>query len=165
MAWRQFGSGFDARVSQMTERATRKISRRNMMRTVVVGGAASIAAVSLGEMPASAIDSCAGNCGPTPRCSVGCPANGCPSGYSLCKGSSTGTCFNKEGYRCEWPSGQWIACTGLGHGYGYEACEDCKGPGGCKDWCTCLTSCICCQCLTHEDFKKEQLRIQQLAAK
>ena len=67
MAWRQFGSSFDARVSQMTERAARRMSRRNILRTVFVGGAASIAAISIGETPALAAD-CAGHCGPTPRC-------------------------------------------------------------------------------------------------
>ena len=117
MAWRQLGSSFDARVSQMTERAARKMARRNILRTVFVGGAASIAAISIGETPALAAD-CAGACGPTPRCHR-CRPTECPHGYVLCKGSPWGDCFNKEGYRCEWPKGLWIACTGLGHGYGY----------------------------------------------
>jgi hypothetical protein len=85
MAWRQFGSSFDARVSQMTERASRRMSRRNILRTVFVSGAASIAAISIGETPALASD-CAGNCGPTPRCRNCRPAE-CPHGYILCKGS------------------------------------------------------------------------------
>jgi len=112
MAWRQFGSSFDARVSQMTERAARKMSRRNLLRTVFVSSAAGIAAISIGETPARASD-CAGHCGPTPRCSH-CRPTECPHGYILCKGSPRSDCFNKEGYRCEWPHGYWIACTGLG---------------------------------------------------
>jgi len=161
MAWRQFGSSFDARVSQMTERASRRMSRRNILRTVFVSGAASIAAISIGETPARASD-CAGNCGPTPRCR-NCRPTECPHGYILCKGSPSSDCFNKEGYRCEWPSGMWIACTGLGHGYGYKICKDCILPHRCPDWCTCLTECLCCNCKTAADFKEEQRR-QMLAS-
>jgi hypothetical protein len=164
MALRRLGSTFDTRISQMTERATRLVSRRNVLRTAFVSGAAGIAAISIGETPADALEHhCARNCGPTPRCS-NCPdpQPGCPSGYSLCKGSPTGGCFNNQGYRCEWPAGQWIACTGLGNGNGYKICKDCIGPGGCPDWCTCLNHCVCCHCSTAEDFKKEQQRIQLL---
>jgi len=162
MAWKQFGSGFDTRVSQMTERAVRKMSRRNVLRTVVVGGAASIAAISVGDAPAFA-DECTGNCGPTKRCSR-CRPTECPHGYILCKGSRTGDCFNNEGYRCEWPSGMWIACTGLGHGYGYRICKDCIFRNRCHDWCTCLTDCLCCDCKTAADFKAEQYRLELLVA-
>ena len=160
MAWRQLGSSFDARVSQMTERAARKMARRNILRTVFVGGAASIAAISIGETPALAAD-CAGNCGPTPRCKS-CRPTECPHGYVLCKGSPWGDCFNKEGYRCEWPKGMWIACTGLGHGYGYKICKDCIFRHRCRDWCTCLTECVCCTCKTAADFKEEQYRLEML---
>jgi hypothetical protein len=163
MTWRQLGSAFDARISQMTERATRRMSRRNVLRTAFVGGAASIAAISIGETPALALDSqCAANCGPTRRCTAECHRHGCPNGYMRCKGSFTSNCFNNQGYRCEWPTGQWIACTGLGHGNGYKICKDCIGPGGCPDWCTCLTTCLCCHCTTAADFKKEQQRVQLL---
>lgn len=160
MAGRQFGSSFDARISRMTERATRRMSRRNILRTVFVSGAASIAAISIGETPALALDAdCARHCGPTSRCSR-CRPTECPHGYLLCKGSFSGDCFNDEGYRCEWPHGYWIACTGLGHGYGYKICKDCKFRDRCRDWCTCLTDCVCCHCKTAKDFKEEQLRIQ-----
>lgn len=160
MAWNQFGSSFDTRVSQLTERAVRRMSRRKALRTVFVGGAAGIAAISVGETPAFA-DECSHNCGPTPRCSRCRPAE-CPHGYILCKGSPTGDCFNKEGYRCEWPSGMWIACTGLGHGYGYKICKDCIFRHRCHDWCTCLTECLCCDCKTAADFKHEQYRLELL---
>jgi hypothetical protein len=160
MAWRQFGPSFDARISQMTERAARRMSRRNILRTVFVGGGASIAAISIGETPAQALHAdCARNCGPTSRCSR-CRPSECPHGYVLCKGSFSGDCFNHEGYRCEWPHGLWIACSGFGHGYGYKICKDCIFRDRCRDWCTCLTDCVCCGCKTAEDFKREQLRIQ-----
>jgi len=68
MAWRQFDSSFDARIGRMTERATRRMSRRNILRTVFVSGAAGIAAISIGETPALALDAdCARHCGPTSR--------------------------------------------------------------------------------------------------
>jgi hypothetical protein len=160
MAWKQFGSSFDARIGQMAEKATRRMSRRNILRTVFVGGAASIAAVSVGETPALAIDpDCLRHCGPTRRCRHCRPAD-CPRGYVLCKGSDTSHCFNHEGYRCEWPRGLWVACTGLGYGYGYRICKDCMYPGRCKDWCTCLTECHCCGCQTAADFKQEQYQLQ-----
>jgi hypothetical protein len=158
MTWRQFGSSFDARISQMTERATRRMSRRNVLRTVFVGGAAGIAAISIGETPAFA-DDCTRNCGPTSRCRR-CRPTECPHGYVLCKGSFTSNCFNDEGYRCEWPHGLWIACTGLGYGYGYRICKDCIFRDRCYDWCTCLTDCLCCGCKTAEDLKQEQLQMQ-----
>ena len=162
MAWRQLGSSFDARVSQMTERAARKMGRRNILRTVFVGGAASIAAISIGETPALASD-CAGNCGPTRRCAR-CRPVYCPHGYVLCKGSFTSDCFNNQGYRCEWPRGLWIACSGLGHGYGYKICKDCIFRNRCRNWCTCLTECLCCNCKTAADFKEEQYRLEMLSA-
>ena len=160
MAWRQFGSSFDARVSQITERAARRMSRRNILRTVFVSGAASIAAISVSETPALASDC---YCGPTPRCR-GCRPTECPHGYIVCKGSPRGDCFNKEGYRCEWPSGLWIACSGLGHGYGYKICKDCIFRHRCKDWCTCLTECLCCDRKTAAEFKEEQYRIEMLSS-
>jgi hypothetical protein len=162
MALRRLGATFDTRIGLMTERATRLMSRRNALRAAFVGGAASLAAISIGETPALADDTdCAANCGPTPRC-TGCLHYRCPTGYGKCRGSPTGNCFNNQGYRCEWPAGQWIACTGIGEGHGYKVCKDCIGPRGCPDWCTCLTHCYCCNCKTLEDFKREQQRIQLL---
>jgi hypothetical protein len=158
MGWRQFSSGLDDRVSQMTERATRKMARRNILRTVFVSGAASIAAISIGETPALATD-CARSCGPTSRCRR-CRPTECPHGFVLCKGSFTSDCFNNEGYRCEWPRGMWIACTGLGHGYGYKICKDCIFRHRCDAWCTCLTDCLCCNCKTAADFREEQYQFE-----
>jgi hypothetical protein len=160
MARRQFSSGFDAKISQVTERAIRRMSRRNILRTVFVSGAASIAAISVGETPALA-DDCTRHCGPTSRCRH-CRPTECPHGYVLCKGSFVSDCFNHQGYRCEWPAGLWIACTGLGHGYGYKICKDCIFRDRCNDWCTCLTDCICCGCRNAADFKEEQYRLQVL---
>jgi hypothetical protein len=153
----QFGSSFDTRISRMAERASRRMSRRNILRTVFVGGATGIAAISIGETPAFA-DDCTRHCGPTSRCKR-CRATECPHGYVVCKGSVVGHCFNDEGYRCEWPAGLWIACTGLGHGYGYRICKDCIFRHRCNDWCTCLTDCLCCNCKSAADLKAEQLQM------
>jgi hypothetical protein len=124
----------------------------------VVSGTAALAALSIGERPALA-ESCV--CGPTRRCAH-CRGVGCPAGYSLCKGSTSSNCFNRQGFRCEWPNGTWIACMNVGRGYGYKVCYDCKNHNGCKDWCTCLSECICCVCESVADIRAEQHRIQAL---
>jgi hypothetical protein len=152
------GRRLDTRIAAMAERTIRRISRRDALRGTVVSGTAALAALSLGERPALA-ENCA--CGPTRRC-AGCRGVGCPAGYSLCKGSSSSDCFNKQGYRCEWPNGTWIACMNAGRGYGYKVCYDCKNHNGCKDWCTCLSECICCKCASVADIRAEQHRIQAL---
>lgn len=162
MRWNRVGANFDSKVGDLAERASRSVTRRHAVRMALVGGATGIAALTVGVDPALA-DACTNNCGPTRRCS-NCPSDGCPSGYSLCKGSMTGNCFNNQGYRCEWPSGYWQACNRLGQGYGSENCYDCIGPGGCADWCTCLSSCICCSCQDAADVLAEQMRVQQLVA-
>lgn len=161
MRLRTIGARFDSGVGELAERASRRVTRRQAVRTMLVGGATGVASLSVGVSVAEA--SCASNCGPTKRCNS-CPEYSCPSGYSLCKGSSTGNCFNKQGYRCEWPSGYWLACNKLCRGYGYQNCLDCIGPGGCANWCTCLTATSCCGCSTASDVVAEQYRIQHLIA-
>ncbi|HBW18397.1 MAG: hypothetical protein ACLPN6_05645 [Streptosporangiaceae bacterium] len=158
MSWTGLGGSLDARVGALAERAMRRISRRDALRGAVVGGTAGLAALTLGERPALA-ESC--DCGPTRRC-AGCPDIGCPGGYSLCKGSFSSDCFNGQGYRCEWPQGTWIACMNAGKGYGYKVCYDCINHAGCKDWCTCLSECICCDCASVRDIRAEQHRLQAL---
>jgi hypothetical protein len=163
MSWRTLGSTFDGAVGSLAERTARGLTRRQAVRTMVIGGASGIGALSIGVEPAWA-DACTNNCGPTKRCS-GCPGNGCPGGYSLCKGCSTCNCFNSQHYRCEWPSGSWMACSGLGRCRGgYEICYDCIGSGGCHNWCTCLSECLCCNCCTPDEVKAEQQAIQQQIA-
>jgi hypothetical protein len=158
--WRRAGDRFDARVGILAERVVRRVSRREALRGVVLGGSAGLAAVAVGQRPAMAAEC---NCGPTRRC-AGCPDVGCPEDYRLCKGSFTSDCFNKQGYRCEWPQGTWIACMGAGNGYGYRICYDCIGKAGCSGWCTCLSGCICCHCQTIADVRAEQHRIQAITA-
>jgi hypothetical protein len=158
MSWKQTGERLDARVGEMAERIVRRVSRRDALRGVMLTGTASLAALAVGESPASA-SGCM--CGPTRRCR-GCPELGCPHGYRLCRGSFTSNCFNKQGYRCEWPQGTWIACMGIGKGFGYRVCYDCIGHSGCSDWCTCQGACVCCGCQTIADVRAEQQRIQQV---
>ncbi len=140
----------------LSEQVARRVNRRDALRRVVLAGATGLAALAIGQNPAQAA-TCA--CGPTRRCSR-CPEVGCPRGRHLCKGSFTSNCFNYQGYRCEWPQGTWIACMGLGKGLGYKVCYDCVGASGCRDWCTCLSECICCGCSTAADVRAEQRRLR-----
>ena len=159
----RWGARLDARIGGAAERAARRLSRRDALRGAVVGGTAGLAALSLGQRPALAeAEVC--TCGPTRRCS-GCPGTGCPPGMRLCKGSASSSCFNNQGYRCEWPNGTWIACMNMGTGYGYKVCYDCIGKAGCRDWCTCLSQCICCRCQTVADLRAEQHRIESASAR
>jgi hypothetical protein len=168
----RLGQKLDSRVAHLSETLTRRISRRDALRTAIVGGATSIAVMSLGQKPALA-QSC--YCGPTVHCdNYGhkCPSNGCPTGYEACKQGSDYYCscaqghLNRQGYCCEWAAGTWIACTGLGKGYGYKKCYDCISVGRgnehdrCTDWCTCLGECICCTCTKPEEVRSEMARVQ-----
>jgi hypothetical protein len=157
MTWREAGERFDARVGDLAERIVRRVSRRDALRGALLGGTAGMASLAIGERPALA-GTC--HCGPTRRCSH-CPELGCPDGYRLCKGSFTSNCFNHQGYRCEWPRGTWIACMGIGKGFGYRVCYDCIGKSGCRGWCTCQSRCVCCHCRTAADVRAEQHKIQQ----
>ncbi len=149
-------AGVDERIGAITERVVRKVNRRDALRRVIAGGTTGLAALAVGASPAEAAVIC--DCGPTRRCAH-CPGVGCPPRHHLCKGSFTSNCFNSQGYRCEWPSGSWIACMNLGKGLGYKVCYDCIGSGGCRDWCTCLSACICCGCSTPADIKAEQRKL------
>lgn len=165
---------FDAGVGNAVERMARRLSRRDALRTAVLGGAASVAALTLGQKPALAV-TC--ECGPTDRCSHynrTCPSSpGCPEHYIRCKNKSSNYCscdqghYNWQGYCCEYSGGTWIACTGLGSGHGYKVCTDCLGPRPgkhCRDWCTCLSACVCCSCTTAKDVRGEQKRLAALGA-
>lgn len=162
----------DTGVGNVVEKMARRLTRRDALRTAVLGGATGLAALTLGQKPALAV-TC--ECGPTLHCSHyhhTCPSgSGCPSGYILCKNSSSAYCscdeghYNWQGYCCEYSSGTWIACSGLGKGHGYEVCSDCLGPEReCTYWCTCLSSCICCDCKTASDVRREHERISALSA-
>jgi hypothetical protein len=158
MSTRRRGPSVDDRIGALTERVARTVNRRDALRRAVIGGTTGLAALALGASPAQAADC---YCGPTRRCG-GCPKVGCPPGQHLCKSSfDDDDCFNYQGYRCEWPSGSWIACMNLGKGMGYKVCYDCIGAGGCNEWCTCLSDCICCHCSSPADIRAEQRRLQQ----
>jgi hypothetical protein len=162
MGWTRWGANMDARIGGVAERAARRLSRRDALRGAVFSGTAGLAAVSLGQRPDINKKAVYCDCGPTRRCS-GCPGAGCPSGYHLCKGSASSGCINYQGYRCEWPNGTWIACMNVGKGYGYKICYDCINRSGCRDWCTCLSQCICCDCESVADLRAEQKRMQVTA--
>lgn len=179
MLWKRLGDRLDASIASITERATRRMTRRDALRAGVVGSTVGLAALALGERPALAarIPNSFG-CGPTRRC-AGCQPVACPSGYRACKitslcgtppsfGGSGGGVTNSQGFWCEWPEGEWIAYHNLGHGHGYRVCLDCvKSPINsthCHGWCTCLTICVCCYCKTVADVKAEMQRLDGLRA-
>jgi hypothetical protein len=165
---RDVGSRLDDQVAGIAERVVRRISRRDALRTSMLGGAGAVAALAIGERPASATTANC-YCGPTYRCGYWghpCPHHGCPSRYRLCKNDgSYCSCAaghtNVQGYCCEYASGYWVACGGLCGGYGYRLCYDCKWIH-CGHWCTCLSALNCCHCTSPEDFHKEQARQQAL---
>ena len=190
MAWNNFGARLDTGVAGVAERTLRRVSRRQALRAAVVGGAASVATMAMGQRPAlAAADKCSANCGPTARCKS-CPQVGCPKGYSLCRfgngknGTHSNCCNNahhagccnspccscSNGVTCKcpcvYPNGYWVACSGLGSfGHGYELCQDClKGNNGknCGSWCTCLSACICCNCTTPHQVRAEAKRVQDI---
>jgi hypothetical protein len=136
------------------------VNRRDALRRAIVGGTAGLAGLALGTGTAQAA-SCW--CGPTRRCGS-CPGIGCPPGHHLCKSTYNASCFNSQGFRCEWPQGSWIACMNLGKGLGYKICYDCIGASGCHDWCTCLSECICCHCASPAAVRAEQRRLADAQA-
>lgn len=144
-----FGQRFDDRIGLASERTGRWIDRRAALRTAVVGAVAGIGAVALGQRPALAQPRCSQgvSCGPTPSCNYqtfcGGGSSGCPSGYSLCK--SSGPCYrhhNEQNEPCAYSAGYWVACTGCNGNGSYKLCLDCVGPGGCTEWCTCISPCL-----------------------
>lgn len=151
MTWNQFGESFDTKVGILSERVTRKMTRRAALRTAIVGGVAGISAVTLGQRPAFAAPRCSQgvDCGPTVSCNnytfCGGGSGGCPRNYSLCKKSGScgpGKHHNNQGYYCEYSAGYWVACTGCGSGgSGSRLCLDCVGSAGCAKWCTCVSPC------------------------
>lgn len=166
---RDVGNKLDDQVAGIAERLVRRLSRRDALRTGVLGGAGAVAALAIGERPASATPrGC--YCGPTYHChhwGNSCPDHGCPrDGFVLCKNdgsycSCRGGGHNTQGYCCEYASGYWVACSGLCKGYGYRLCYDCK-RASCTYWCTCVSAINCCNCTGPEDFRKEQARVQAL---
>lgn len=149
MSWKEEETGLDSSVGKLVETVHRRISRRNALRTAVIGGVGTFASLAVGQSPAGAI-SC--DCGPSPRCSSGQGGDGCPSGKSLCK---------KPTCSCEWTSGYWVACTGFGLcKNGYELCYDCHSSGSCTI-CTVLSGIYCSGCCSATDLREEQHRIQE----
>lgn len=162
MTIKSAGDKLDDAIGGLAERVSRRLTRRAALKSAIVGSAAGIAAIALGQQPAMA----ALDCGPTVNCGYygkTCPFAGCPSGYSLCKYPSCNyPNQNWQGYNCEYSSGYWVAGSGYGNCHnGYYLCYDCVGSGGCYDWCTCLSGLICGQCCTPSELKEEQKRLQQ----
>ncbi len=155
---------FDKDISTLTESVVRRLSRRKIFSATVKGLSAAAIAATLGQIStvrqafAVALDQCTCECD---FCwTTGSPCSNCPSSGVSCPTGCT-TCVSPDcGGWCNYSSGQWVAyqCTGLGEGNGYKMCIDCKCPD-CNNKCTCLSGCICCNCVTPEDVKAEMKRL------
>lgn len=157
MSWTDVGGGMDAQIGQAAEWVTRKIDRRTVLRAGMLSGVATIGALALGQRPARATN-CGPVCGPSPRCSEGCPSLGCPAGHTLCK-KPPSTCRD-----CTYSSGSWVRCTGLGAcGNGYTLCQDCVPTGSCSV-CTCESGVRCGNCCSPADVQAEQQRLREFTA-
>lgn len=157
--WRGIGREVDARIGRMTEKAVRVVSRRAALRTAILTGAAAAGAVALGQRPAFAAVRCPERCGPSPLCSHGCPALGCPRHHRLCKHPPY-SC----GGLCVWSTGTWVHCTGYGKcGQGFTLCQDCKPSHSC-DICICVSGVVCKDCCTAADVHAEREKMLDVIA-
>jgi hypothetical protein len=149
----------DRTVNILSESAARTLTRRRVLRTAVKGLVAATAglALTLGpDLREAFAQTCTcnwiGGSSNADCPKVGyCSDDSCPSGCSLC--TSGGGC-------CEYPSGSWVSCTGLGRcGAGYRLCIDCKCSTCSGYLCTCLTDFYCCNCCTPSEVEAEMQRI------
>jgi hypothetical protein len=149
----------DKHISNIAESMARRVNRRRVITRGIKGGFALVAGLALGQLSnlkeAFAVTcTCnwAGGSGNANCPNVGgCPAQGCPSGCSICTTSSG--C----GTICNYASGFWVSCTGLGScGKGYRLCRDCN-CNGCNYICTCLSATICNFCCSKKELE-ESLR-------
>ncbi len=156
----------DKGVSIVSESIARVLSRRKMVRNSVKGLFATVAAATLGqfiglsEADASCHCTC-DDCWTTGHsCNFyghPCPPHYCPSGCTTC------TSLNWCGGWCNYRSGKWVSCYGLGVcGKGYRICRDCKCPT-CRVKCTCRSAIVCYYCCTSADVKTEMGRIAALS--
>jgi len=156
----------DKSISIVSESIARALSRRKMVRYSVRGLFATVAAatlgqfIGLGEADASCHCTC-DDCWTTGHtCNHyghPCPSHNCPSGCTTC------TSHDWCGGWCNYRSGKWVSCYGLGVcGKGYRICRDCKCPT-CRVKCTCRSAIVCYSCCTVSDVKTEMVRIAGLS--
>jgi hypothetical protein len=164
MKLKDFGQELDERVLAASASMARVLHRRTMLVRILQGSAATVAALTVGTFTgvkdSFAAVSCShcgrwfghGCSGCSPECS-GCPANGCPSGRSVCKRGQCGP--------CEYSDGEWVACTGGGRcGGAFRLCWDCKNRA--CNVCTCLSVWLCTGCCSEADVRETMA--QALAA-
>lgn len=147
----------DKLISIFTESIVRGIQRRKFLSRGIKGAFATVAGLALGNLTgiknAFAV-SCTCDWAFGGQClGTGDVGQNCPSGCSTCTSSD-----NCNGW-CNWSSGFWVSCTGLGAcGYGYKICKDCKCPN-CSDVCTVLSNIICYGCCTEKQVEEEMKRL------
>lgn len=151
---------FDKRVSVLSESFARMLSRRRVAGMTVKGLFATVAGATLGQVTGGAANaSCYCTCDDCwtvghhcDHIGFPCPPHNCPTGCVTCH---SGDC----GGWCNWQSGKWVACSGLGKcGKGYRYCRDCKCPH-CSHKCTCRSAITCENCCTAQDVRNEMERL------
>jgi hypothetical protein len=169
---------FDEQVSTFTEGVARSLSRRRVLVTSAKVAAVTVAGATLGifvNIKDAFASTCTchwyggsgnANCPSHPGCNG---INGvCPSGCSICVCAvwQNNNCVQEgcviPGYGCNYPNGSWVSCTGQGTcGNGQRVCVDCKCPN-CSYVCTCLSSCVCCNCCTPQQVEDEMRRLRAM---
>ena len=135
----------DRRISDITEAAARRLTRRQSLFRVLKGtvaGAAALSVANLEKVSSAFAISC--TCGPSASCQshgYSCPTGGnCATGYGTC---TSGNCYPD----CIWSTAQWVSCTHCAQGLNsYRVCSDCKLGNYCSPHCTCLSDCLCTGC-------------------
>jgi len=158
---------FDKHVSILSESLARMLSRRKMVGSTIKGVFATVAAATAGQLTNVGEAFASHHCTCDDNWTVGKPCanlghtcphhSGCPQGCVVCHSNDCG------GW-CNWSTGKWVSCHGLGTcGKGYKICTDCKCLH-CSHKCTCLSQCICCSCCTSADVRNEMERLAAVGA-
>lgn len=148
---------FDRFVNTLSESVVRKMQRRKILIAGIKGVFAATAGIALanfeGIKNAFAVTcTCAwafgGQCYGT-----GSEEQNCPSGCTTC------TLQDYCNGWCNYQSGYWTSCSGLGQcGHGYRICKDCKCPN-CSNVCTILSNILCYGCCTAQQVEAEMRRL------
>ena len=84
-------------------------------------------------------------------CPPGRHKDKCPPGHQRCRTVDG----EQQCPGCVYEHGWWVACTGLGEGFGYKICIDCWRPDDCNTTCGCRSKVICGHCTSAADVKAE----------
>jgi hypothetical protein len=146
----------DEHLSMLSESLARRLNRRKALVNTAKGLFATVTGITLGQLTnitnAFAV-TCDCHWAQGHQCACGGTGSQCPSNCTTCTNS------NWCNGVCNYPNGHWVSCSGLGTcGNGYKICIDCQCPN-CSYLCTCLSTCICCNCCNPKDVEAEMRRV------